>query len=61
MQWHHSTFAMKKWIFMPNVSYFCAFCVLVGYNPISGFESPEHGDDPPYPNLEKISSISRSS
>ena len=39
---------------MPNVSYFCAFCVQVGYNPISGSESPEHGDDPRHQNLEKF-------
>ena len=52
---------MKLWIFVPDVSYLCAFCVQVGDNHIRGYESPEHGDDTPYPNLEKISHIMRSS
>ena len=56
----HSQNTAEIMIFVPNVCNFCAFCVHVRGVPTCGSESPEHGDDHPYPNLEKIPCISRS-
>ena len=48
-------------IFVPDVCYFCAFCVHVRCAPTCGSYSPKHGDIPRYPNLAKIWKIRRSS
>ena len=42
-------------------SHFCAWCVHLRGAPICGSYSPEHGDNPRYPNLEKIPRITDSS
>ena len=51
----------KIGIFVPDVFIFCAFCVYVWCAPTCGSYSSEVGDDPRYPNLEKISRITRCS
>ena len=48
-------------IFVPDVFYFCAICVHLICVPTCGSYSPEHGDIPRYPNLEKIPRITRCS
>ena len=57
----HSQNTAEIMISVPDVFIFCAFCVHVLGAPICGSESPKHGDNPPYPNLEKIPSIRPSS
>ena len=47
----------KLAIFMPDVCYFCTWCVCVLDAFTCGSYSPGHGDIPPYPNLEKIPKI----
>ena len=46
--------------FVPDVWYFCAFCVCVWDVSTYGSYSPAHGDNPRYPNLEKIPRITGS-
>ena len=57
----HSQNTAENMIFVPDALNFCAFCVHVWCATTCGSYSPKHGDDLPYPNLEKIPRITRCS